>query len=69
MGSMKKIIEFSKTLKVLYVEDNKTTREVALLLFRNFFDDICVAVDGKDGLEKFIEKKKLEQSENFHIII
>ena len=69
MDSMEKIIEFSKTLKVLYVEDNKTTREVALLLFGKFFNDICVAVDGEDGLEKFIEKKKLEQSEHFHIII
>ena len=69
MDSMEKIIEFSKTLKVLYVEDNKTTREVALLLFGKFFDNICVSVDGEDGLEKFIEKKKLEQSEHFHIII
>ncbi len=69
MNSMEKIIEFSKTLKVLYVEDNKTTRDVALLLFGKFFDNICVAVDGKDGLEKFLESQKLEASEHFNIII
>ncbi|MEA3554212.1 MAG: response regulator [Campylobacterota bacterium] len=53
---------FSKTLKVLYVEDNKEARESTLLMLKNFFNDIEVAVDGKDGLEKF-------QQNDFHLVI
>jgi len=47
------LIEFSKTLKVLYVEDDKDTREYTLLMLDYIFDDITVAVDGIDGLNKF----------------
>jgi diguanylate cyclase (GGDEF)-like protein len=47
------LIEFTKSLKVLYVEDNKEAREGVLGLLNNFFNDIIVAVDGEDGLEKY----------------
>jgi len=49
------LIEFTKTLKVLYVEDNKDVRESILALLKNFFVSIEVADDGKDGYEKFQE--------------
>ncbi len=38
-------------LKLLYVEDDPTTREVTLEVLKEFFNDITVAVDGEDGLE------------------
>ncbi len=49
------LIEFTKTLKVLYVEDNKDVRDSILALLENFFVSIETAVDGKDGYEKFQE--------------
>ena len=50
---MKKLIEFTKTLKVLYVEDNKEARDALKNLLGNFFNDITIGIDGEDGLEKF----------------
>ena len=51
------LIEFSKTLKVLYVEDNDDTRYLTLLMLDYMFDDITVAVDGIDGLDKMNDAK------------
>ena len=45
---------FSKT-KLLYVEDNKEAREATLGVLEEFFKEIFVAVNGKEGYEKFIE--------------
>ncbi len=50
---MKKLIKFTKILKVLYVEDNIEARDSLEGLLRNFFSDITLASDGLDGLEKF----------------
>ncbi len=47
------VIAKSKNLSILYVEDNKGARESTLDLFLDFFGHVDVAVDGKDGLEKF----------------
>ena len=51
--NIKELVEFTKTLKLLYVEDNEDAREALLSLLENFFDDIVVAVDGEDAIEKF----------------
>ena len=59
---MKKLLEFTKRLKILYVEDNKDSREALYGLLENFFSDITLAFDGIDGLEKF-------KSGNFDLII
>ncbi len=48
-----KNIHFSKTLKVLYVEDNQDARETTVDMLSNFFDTIIVATNGREGLEKF----------------
>ena len=47
------IIKLSKCLKLLYVEDEEFVRTVALGILNNFFDNIVVACDGEQGLEKF----------------
>jgi len=54
---IKELVDFSKTLKVLIVEDNKETREQTVKFLGNLFDNIIVAVDGVDGLKKFEDNK------------
>jgi len=62
MIKLKKLKAFSKTLKVLYVEDNEDARTGTLKMFSNLFDNITVGIDGEDGLEKF-------KSDTFDIVI
>ena len=57
--NLKKLIEKSKVLKLLYVEDNEETRQQALKIFNNFFNDIDIAVDGEEGLKKYKENPAL----------
>ena len=59
---MRKLLEFAKTLKILYVEDNEDSREALCGLLENFFTDITPASDGLDGLEKF-------KNNNFDLVI
>jgi len=47
------LLKFTKTLKVLYVEDNKEAQLAVCELLSLFFGDIVTADDGVDGLEKF----------------
>ena len=47
------LLDFAKTLKVLYVEDNAEARLAVGELLNHFFDEIIVGVDGIDGVEKF----------------
>ena len=56
-SDIKELSKFGKTIKILYVEDNEDAREQTLKLLKNFFDDIEVAVDGQEGLDKFREDK------------
>ncbi len=58
----KEILRISKTLKLLYIEDNALARESTLELLNNYFIDITIAIDGKDGLNKFKEN-------NFDLIL
>ena len=57
MKDLNQIITITKTLKLLYVEDDKEIRESTLKILNDFFTDIVVAVDGEDGLEKFYAHK------------
>lgn len=47
------IIAITKTLKLLYIEDDEIASSTTIELLENFFVDITVAYDGQDGLEKF----------------
>jgi len=47
------LTKISKTLKVLYVEDNEESRHFTLKMLNEYFEDITIAIDGADGLEKF----------------
>ncbi len=48
---LKELIEQTRSQKVLFLEDNKDSREQTLKLLQNFFNDITVAKDGAEGLE------------------
>lgn len=60
--NIEELLTFSKSLKVLVVEDNQEVREQIIKLLENFFDDITNAIDGVDALEKF-------NNDNFDLII
>ena len=60
--SITELIIFTKSLKILYVEDNQIARESFLGLLSNFFTDIVIGVDGEDGFTKF-------QNSDFDIVI
>jgi len=64
---MKELIEKSRALKVLYVEDNEEARRQTLKLLHNFFTDIDVAENGKEGLEKYEEHRNKHGS--YHDIV
>lgn len=54
--------ELTRDLKLLYVEDDKESREQLAEVFKIFFHDTITAVDGIDGLEKY-------QQELFDLVI
>jgi PAS domain S-box-containing protein len=53
MQEIKGIMESTKKLNLLYVEDNVDARASTLSILREFFDSIVIAEDGKEGLEKY----------------
>jgi len=54
--SLKHLVEKTKKLKILYVEDNQETRNQAVKVFENFLDHIDIAIDGLDGLTQYKQK-------------
>jgi len=57
LTKLAEIMKFSKKIRVLYVEDDKITREVTQNIFEIFFKSIVTAFDGQDGFEKFQEEE------------
>lgn len=57
----KEIKNLTKDLKILYVEDDLTVQKQTLNLFGLFFENIEVASDGEEGLQKY-------KSGNFDIV-
>jgi len=53
--NMKELALLTKDLKLLYIEDDKDARETTLKILKSFFKNITTAVDGYDGIEKFME--------------
>lgn len=50
---VKELVKITKSLKLLYVEDNADARTQTLKMLNNFFKDIDVAYDGEEGLKKY----------------
>ena len=57
MDTLKKTLQLTSSLSLLYVEDNSDARESTLQVLGEFFHTIFVAHDGEDGLEKFHKEK------------
>jgi diguanylate cyclase (GGDEF)-like protein len=53
MIDIQQLIELSRYLSVLYVEDDAAVRENTQELLSDYMDNIDVAVDGEDGLDKY----------------
>lgn len=53
MEKLNKVIEFTKELKILFVEDDISARSSTVILLKEFFGDIKVAQDGEEGLDIF----------------
>lgn len=51
-----KLKEYGQSCSVLYVEDDEIIREQTKDFLSRFFTDITTAVDGKEGLEKYLER-------------
>ncbi len=60
--SLMKLIDYSKNMHLLYVEDNSEVRINTLDFLNIFFDHITVCCDGEEGLEAF-------NKNNFDLII
>ncbi len=55
MEIVPKLIETTNKLKLLYVEDDEILRMATMEIFEDFFDDIFICIDGKDGLDTYIK--------------
>ncbi len=51
---MKSLLEFSKPLRVLYVEDDLAIRKNYAKVFTDLFASVDLAEDGQEGLDKFL---------------
>lgn len=65
---LKKIIDITKKLNILYIEDNNHVREQTLKMLNVFFDSVEVASNGDEGLNLFKVNNKYE-STSFDLII
>jgi len=54
---LKDILVYTNNISVLYVEDNKDVREKTKELLKIYFNDIDIAVDGVDGLNRYMIHK------------
>jgi len=64
---LEKLLKVAKKLKILYVEDDINLQNNMLSILENFFTDIYIADNGKEGLEIF--KEKIGTEEEFNIIV
>jgi len=60
MKNLAEIVNKTKFMKLLYVEDNKAVRETSIMILSDIFAEIIVAVDGKDGIEKFYDNNDID---------
>lgn len=58
MVALKELLQYTKTLKILYVEDDEILLENTRLLLDNFFASIDTAINGELGLQRYQENYK-----------
>ena len=57
---IKEIKELSANVKILYVEDEKDARLEMTDVLSSIFDDVLVAVDGLDAIEKYRNNSNID---------
>ncbi|RXK14415.1 hypothetical protein CP965_02910 [Halarcobacter mediterraneus] len=57
-SNLKELVEYSKKLNILFIEDNNEVREQLYKLFKNFFENIDKCFNGDEALEKYKKKEK-----------
>lgn len=67
-NNLKEIVEYSRTLNVLFIEDNEDVRLQLVKLLSNFFTNIDVEENGLTGYEKYIDFKETKD-EYYDLII
>ncbi len=68
MYNLKEVYSFSKDLNILYVEDDTNLLKENSNIFKIFFKTVVTAVDGEDGLAKYISYKK-EENNYYDLVI
>ena len=68
MINVKPMLEYTKSLRVLYIEDDEVLLEATKELFDDFFACIDVAYDGVEGYEKYLEFYQ-ENSNYYDLVI
>jgi len=53
MKDMLEMMKYTQDIKLLYVEDNEDTKNSTMLFLDELFENIIVAPNGEDGLNKF----------------
>ncbi|NVJ52536.1 MAG: response regulator [Campylobacteraceae bacterium] len=67
MQSLRELVEFSKKLKILFIEDNLDVREQLNKLLENFFSNIDICFNGEEALKQYKDYKT--NSSNFYDLI
>ena len=66
--NFREIHKYTKNLHILYVEDDINLRNSTADLFESFFKSVTVAIDGIDGLNKYIAYKD-KTSTHYDLVI
>jgi signal transduction histidine kinase len=59
MNRFPQILENSRSLKVLYVEDDAAVMETTLLMFERLFPNLDTAVNGQEGLDAYRAQREV----------
>lgn len=57
----RQVLEYTKKMTLLYVEDDVSLRLSTQKLFENFFESVKVACDGEEGLYLYLEAVRKKQ--------
>ena len=63
VDKLRNLIKHTKNLNILYVEDNLEVQTQTAKMLQSFFNDICIANNGKIALELFVNNN------SYHILI
>jgi len=68
MSDLKFMLQYTLELSALYVEDDEILLSTSSKLFSNYFKHLDTAIDGQDGLNKYIAYEK-ENNKFYDLII